>query len=361
MDYTKETQKFYEQNNMKSQEEQIKEFMEHQQQAQQEAANHVRSADERAQDTDHTDDVADNGQTTIGNKPLEEALNSSPNANQEQQPPQPVAEQGGDTPTPEQGQPEQPQAPVTISADSFKPKKKSYLDPNVEKGFWGTLDSAIDDALKGSSADQIAENMFWAMLEFPLNLISNKLKHDKSEKKRIDDTYNERVATFDKDLGVTGAHKDMAMWACLADHPQMAKHAGKPITKEARRDALRVMQTDKLVKANYRAILSSMCGNREITNGEFDTFVKNGLKAMTGSNTMDMIKNASLNDPIVGQAISTVDLKNRVSRVQDQTTRHRAEQDTLAQNRTTLNRARGENGQQQVNPLFRQQEETRTA
>ena len=75
---------------------------------------------------------------------------------------------------------------------------------------------------------------------------------------------------------------------------------------------------------------------------------------------MEMIKNASLNDPIVGKAISTAGLKNRIGRIQDQTTRHRADQDALAQNRTTLNRARG-GQEQQVNPLFRQQEETRTA
>ena len=103
-----------------------------------------------------------------------------------------------------------------------------------------------------------------------------------------------------------------------------------------------------------------MCGNREITSGEFDTFVKNGLKALSGANTIDMIKNASLNDPIVGQAISTAGLKERISRVQDQTNRYRADQDSLSQDRANLNRARGENGKEQVNPLFRQHEDTRT-
>lgn len=291
--------------------------------------------------------------------PLDPQVQGTNQQNQTQNPQQPQgqnqAQQQGQNPPQQQAQ--QPSAPVIeapkVSANEFKGKAKSFFGLDTEKGFFETLDKKVQEALQGKSPEEVAENMAFAALTIFFDMIGNWADNSRKERKRIKKEYEEKVKAHDHDIGVKPHQKLLLFYAVLADHPEMRKHAGKPLTKEVRKDAARILKNDKKIQNAFFDAHDALChrdtrGEKE----ERNTLLKNLLNAVTGNADVDTLKGMALNDPLITEAIEMSSARNVVQGLHQQVAGHQAAVNQNNQNRNILNQA-----QQQQQPQQQQQQQ----
>jgi hypothetical protein len=261
-----------------------------------------------------------------------------------------------DTQDPQRQQPQQPLRPQPapyvsapkVSASEFKGKPKSFFGLDTEKGFWETLDKKIQEALQGKSPEEVAENMAFAALTIFFDMIGNWADNNRKERKRIKREYEEKTATHDRDMNVKPHHKLLLFYAVLADHPAMRKYAGKPITKEAKKEALNIIKTDKKIQNAFFDAHDALC-HRDTRgqNGERNTLLKNLINSVTGNADIDGLKGMALNDPMITEAIDMSSARNLVQGLHQNVTGHQAAVNQNNQNRNILNQAQQQQQQQQ--------------
>ena len=244
--------------------------------------------------------------------------------------------------------PRQPAAPVTpaqseafrASADRFKGKAKSFFAADVDKGFWDTLEAKIKEATAGgNSPEDVAQAATFAALTCLFDLIGNWADHHRKDKKRLAKEYEDNVKAYDTDIGVKAYHKDLAVWAAIADHPDLKIYQDKPITKEVRQAVAKVLQKDKAAILAMKNILESAT-HREWTMDEVD---KNARIAL-GKTTLMELNNISLNDPVIGEAVNNAPFAKAYKALHQRAEEHHTRVEENARNRTILNNARSSDG-----------------
>lgn len=257
----------------------------------------------------------------------------------------------------------QPTAPVLdapkVSASEFKGKAKSFFGLDTEKGFWETLDKKVQEALQGRTPEEVAENMAFAMMTIFFDMIGNWADNNRKERKRIKKEYEEKVKAHDHDMGVKPHQKLLLLYAVMADHPEMRKHTGKPLTKEVRKDVANILKNDKKIQDIFFDAHDALChrdtrGQRDERNG----LLKNLLNAVTGNADVDTLKGMALNDPMITEAIEMSSARNVVQGLHQQVAGHQAAVNQNNQNRNILNQAQHQQQpqqQQQQRPQQQQQ------
>lgn len=262
----------------------------------------------------------------------------------------------GANPQPQTAQPQQqaqqPSAPIVeapkVSAGEFKGKAKSFFGVDTEKGFWETLDKKVQEALQGKSPEEVAENMAFAMMTIFFDMIGNWADNNRKERKRIKKEYEEKTKAYDHDIGVKPHQKLLLLYAVMADHPEMRKHAGKPLTKEVRKDAARILKNDKKIQNAFFDAHDALChrdtrGQRDERNG----LLKNLLNAVTGNSDVDTLKGLALNDPMITEAIEMSSARNVVQGLHQKVNDHQNNVNQNDQNRNILKQAKQHQQQQQ--------------
>jgi len=247
------------------------------------------------------------------------------------------------TPNAEQTEPEQ-NSMVLATVNENQGKKTSFLDPDLEKGLWDTLDKKVKEALSGNTPEDVAQNMAIAFLTFWCELVSNYADHIRHERKRLDKEYKEKTAEWDKNMGVTPLHKTLAIWATIADHPAMKDYANKPVTKETVQAAYNLYRSDMNVQKTALRVVSAMVG-RELTKKEANTYFENAFKAKFGNATLRNIKGVALNDSKLMEGIQLAGAQKEILSTHQRVQGHR---DAVAQNqadRSNLNAAQGQHQQ----------------
>lgn len=349
----------------KSQAEQAQELAEYQKRSEAEARRMQEEWAHRESDRDHTDDVdTRTGQANIKGQALPQDPNltadgqsqAAPTSQQSQSAPTPAGVRGQAVQAPQgqapqrqtpQGQGPQaqtPQAPQqaapVVPAGTFKAKASSFFDADAKDGFWDTFETKLKDGLSGNTPEAIAENMFWAMLTWWLDMLAAYLKHKRQDQKRQDKEYKDRVAEHDtKTMGVQQLDKNMALWAVLGNHPDMMQYAGRPVGKEARKAALNVLKKDKNANAAFRTIMSQMLG-REVLPNELNDMVSSGLNMITNGNSVKELHGLALNNPKIKAAINTSALGQQVNYIHGQQAVHMANVRQNQANRVVLNSVR---------------------
>lgn len=182
-------------------------------------------------------------------------------------------------PTP-QPQPQRGNRPlvssVIVSASEFESKKKSYLNPDVDNGFWDTLDKKIKEALSGNTADEIAQNAAFAALTFFFDAIGNWATHHRKEAKRIKKEYEEKTKAFDDVLKNTLIEK----YGAIAE---FAIKNGIDITTPRGRANLKKLEKDPELLGLLAGGLSPLLG-REVKPDEAGKLLAGAQKALSKGN-----------------------------------------------------------------------------
>ena len=293
---------------------------------------------------------------------------AQPEQNDTQASPEQQNQQAGEQQGQGQGQEQQPQQPQPapyvsapkVSAGEFKGSPKSFFGLDTEKGFWNTLDKKIQEALQGKSPEEVAENMAFAALTIFFDMIGNWADNNRKERKRIKKEYEEKVKAYDHDIGVKPHQKLLLFYAVLADHPEMRKHAGKPLTKEIRKEALNIIKTDKNIQNAFFDAHDALC-HRDTRgqNAERNAILKNLINSVTGNADVDTLKGIALNDPMVSEAIEMSSARNFVQGLHQNVAGHQAAVNQNNQNRNILNQAQQQQQNQQQNQQQQQQANTR--
>jgi len=190
------------------------------------------------------------------------------------------------TDTPSSPQPRQPApAPreprplvnsVIVSAKDFEVKKKSFLNPDVENGFWDTLDKKIKEALSGNTADEVGQNMAFAALTFLFDAIGNWAVHHRKEAKRLKKEYEDRTKAFDDVLKNTLVEK----YGAIAEFA--IKHGIDIRTKEGREKLEKLEGNKEFLGLTAGALSTSL--QREVTPEETRKLVKGTRMALSKGN-----------------------------------------------------------------------------
>ena len=257
---------------------------------------------------------------------------TDPNLNATPQGEQPAERQ------PEQPAPHEPET-ILASAKTFEKKKGNFFGLDTEKGFWGTLDGKIKEGLSQVKTPEDMVNLGFVAVEFLFEVIANWADHARKDAKARKKAYDEAVAAHDHDMGVTPLHKNMAIWAAIADHPAMRRFQNQPITNEMVRTAYQVYRTDKTAQKAAIAILQSMTG-REFTKDDANKAFESAFKAKLGGNSLQDIKGLALNDEKIRQAIDLSGAKNQIYGMHQRNQGFQAQTEQLNADRATLRTAR---------------------
>ena len=270
----------------------------------------------------------------------EENAPSDPNLNREEPSTSTSAQPASNTETRES----EKDSMAVASVSENEGKKTSFLDPDLEKGLWDTLDKKVKEALSGNTPEDLGINMAFAFLTFLCEVVSNYANHIRKERKRLDKEYKERTAEWDKNMGVTPTHKSLAIWATIADHPAMRQFANKPISSEMVRAAYDLYCTDKTVQKNALRIISAMTG-RELTKDESNTYFKNAFKTKFGNTTLASIKGMALNNEKFLEGVQIAGLQKEILSAHQQTRGHQEAVQQNQSDRSTLNTAQNQTQQ----------------
>ena len=203
-----------------------------------------------------------------------------------------------------------------------------------------SLDKKVKEALSGGTPEEIGQNMAFAFLTFFCELVANYADHIRHERKRLEKEYKEKTAELDKNMGVTQLHKNLAIWAVIADHPAMKEFANKPVTNETVRAAYNLYRTDKNAQKTAIKLICAMTG-REITKGEANTYFESAFKTKMGGTTLSKVKGLALNDAKFMEGLNIAHLQKAILSTHQQVRGH---QDAVRQNqadRDALGRANG--------------------
>ena len=248
-------------------------------------------------------------------------------------------------------------API-MDAKELKVKAKGFLSPDVENNLWSTLDKKVEAALQGSTPEETAQNMATAAWTFLFELLGNWADVHRKEAKRVKKENEERLANYDHNMGVEPIHKNLAVWAVIADHPAIRELVGNgPLDKAARK------KVAKFVKKNPKAlnalgnIVQSMA-RRTFDRAELNKIVINGLNMDLSGATLDDVKNAALDDPVILNAAAHSGIESLAAEAHRRKASHEEDAETqrLAREVIRLARegARSESGERSGRPTGRE-------
>ncbi|MDY6407166.1 MAG: hypothetical protein SPL08_00485 [Pseudomonadota bacterium] len=221
--------------------------------------------------------------------------------------PQPNPQPQNNAPQPQPPQPPQPQTqtgqqPIVksaiVSASEFESKKKSFLNPDVDKGFWDTLDQKLKEALSGNTADEIGQNMTFAALTFIFDAISNWAIHHRKEAKRIKKEYEEKTKAFDDVLKNTLVEK----YGAVAEFA--IKNGIDVRTKEGREKLEKLKDNKEFLGLCAGALSATLM--REVKPDEGKKLLEGTTKALSKGNL-------ALNSQEVANALGTQDAQDNAA------------------------------------------------
>ena len=257
----------------------------------------------------------------------EASVPPSPEPTSEQQPePHPAPQPAPQPQTPPQSQDPKPLVnSVVVSAKDFESKKKSFLNPDVDNGFWDTLDKKIKEALSGNTADEIGQNMAFAALTFLFDAIGNWATHHRKEAKRLKKEYEEKTKAFDDVLKNTLVEK----YGAVAEY---AIKMGIDIRTPEGRKKLKTLTDNKEFLGLCAGALSTTL-MREVKPDEAKKLLEGTTKSLSNGNL-------ALNSQEVANALGTQAAQDNAAywdkRAKDQKTKVQ----TITQYREQLQRAK---------------------
>ena len=269
----------------------------------------------------------DTGAVNSENAPTDPNLNANPQAEQAEE------QQGEQSASQTEHEPQT----VLTSAKAFEKKKESFFGLDTDKGFWSTLDGKLKEVGQIRTPEDMV-NLAFIPLEFLFEMVSNWADHARKDAKTRKKAYEEAVAAHDHDMGVTPLHKNMAVWAAIADHPAMRRFQNQPITSEMVQAAYQVYRTDKTAQNAAIAILQSMTG-REFTKDDANKAFENAFKAKLGGNSLQDIKGLALNDEKIYRAIDLSGAKDQIYGMHQRNQGFQAQTEQLNADRATLRTA----------------------
>jgi len=263
-----------------------------------------------------------------------------------QNPPQPqrAPQNAPQQPAQPQTAPQQPLVnSVIVSAKEFESEKKSFLNPDVEKGFWDTLDQKLKEALSGNTADEVGQNMAFAALTFLFDAIGNWATHHRKEAKRVKKEYEEKTKAFDDVLKNTLVEK----YGAVAEY---AIKNGINVTTKAGREKLEKLRNNKEFLGLCAGALSTTL-MREVKPDEAGKILEGTTKALSRGNL-------ALNSQEVANALGTQDARENAAYWDKRAKGQKMKVKNLAQYRAQLQAARnGQHQQQQQQQQRRPQQQ----
>ena len=232
-------------------------------------------------------------------------------------------------------------SPMLTPAE-FKEKAKNFAGADVDNGLWATLDKKMDEALRGSTPEEVAQNMTFAALTFLFDLIGNWADHHRKEAKRCKKEYETKVANYDHNMGVEPIHKNLAAWAVIANHPAIRDVIGNGVLdKAARKKVAKLIKNDPKAQQAISYIVDSMT-MRKHEKGELNKIITNTLNMELGGATLDDVKGAALDQDVIVRAanragirLQAEDTHRTVAGHEEEVARHRANRETLDAARTS--------------------------
>jgi len=223
-----------------------------------------------------------------------------------------------------------------LSADELKEKAKNFAAPDVENGLWATLDKKMEEALRGGSPEEVAQNMTFAALTFLFDLIGNWADHHRREAKRVKKETEAKTSAYDHNMGVEPIHKNLAVWAVIAEHPAIRELLGSgTLDKEARKKVLKVIKHDPNAQKAIYDIVNAMT-MRKHEGEELNKIIKNTLNMELGGATLDDVKGVALDQDVIVRAASRAGIRLQAEDAhrdaaghEEDVARHRADRDTL--------------------------------
>ena len=248
-------------------------------------------------------------------------------------------------------EPERPDVPWVISNKTFQGTKKSFM----KKEFLKTLNGKIDEALRGNTPEELALNMTLAGFTLFFDMLTNYINHNRDEKDQLAKGYKDSVAAFERDMHVYQQHKDMTVWATLAeDEAFKQKFAGKALTSEMKKDAMKYIKGNpellKTLADAYAFLTKHECSPAEMLQQVDKTFGADSL-----AKDLEKLAGRGLKDPMIAEAVKNA---KELAAYRQRVKAYNARKEQLNTNRRHLGRARNPQNQRQ-NQQQRQQQATR--
>ena len=247
-------------------------------------------------------------------------------------------------------EPERPDVPWVISNKTFEGTKESFM----KKGFLKTLNGKIDEALKGNTPEDLAMSMSLAAFTLFFDMLTNYINHNRDEKDRLAKAYKDGVAAFERDMHVYQQHKDMTIWATLAEDPEFKqKFGGKALTPEMKKDAMKYIGghpdlLQKLADA-YGFLTKHECSTDEIKKQLAKTFGAN-----SSAKDLEKLSGRGLQDPMIAESVKGA---KELAAYRQKVRAYNARKERLNANRRLFSHTRNSN--QHQNQQQRTQQQTR--
>jgi len=245
-----------------------------------------------------------------------------------------------------------------MSSEELKVKAKGFLSPDVENNLWSTLDKKMEAALQGSTPEEVAQNMAMAAWTILFDMLGNWADVHRKEAKRVKKENEDRLANYDHNMGAEPIHKNLAVWAVIADHPAIRDIVGRgPLDKAARKKVAKLIQSDPKCQKAIFDIVNSMT-LRKHDSAELNKIIKNAMNMDLSGATLDDVKGAALDQDVILRAADRSGIAGLAAEVHRRSESHQEDVETqrLAREVVRLARAgaRSESGGRPERPAGRE-------
>lgn len=222
-----------------------------------------------------------------------------------------------------------------------------------------SLDKQLDKALQAKSPEELATNLFWAVLSAPFDTLNAYMDHRKAEKERLQKEYDEKTAAHDQELGVKTKDKFITGWWETIKNlpPEYQKYMdeeGRLDLKKMPKKELKNLKKMVLSNPKIRGAVETKC-ERQIEDKEWNKIV-DGMFSFYSEKTPEMPKEkeSTISD-LLKENMKTNQMLEQILATQNKLLmrgqeEHRAAQtyqkegETLAANRAALDQRLGKNG-----------------
>ena len=244
---------------------------------------------------------------------------------------------------------------VNITSSSyFKGKAKQFE-------LLKSLDKQLDKALQAKSPEELATNLFWAVLSAPFDTLNAYMDHRKAEKERLQKEYDEKTAAHDRELGVKTKDKFITGWWETIKNlpPEYQKYMdeeGRLDLKKMPKKELKNLKKMVLSNPKIRGAVETKC-ERQIEDKEWNKIV-DGMFSFYSEKTpempkekpkeptiSDLLKENMKTNQVLEQILATQNkLLMRGQEEHQAAQTYQKEGETLAANRAALDQRLGKNG-----------------
>ena len=243
--------------------------------------------------------------------------------------------------------PKRPDLPSVVSDKAFRDKPTSFL----KEGFLKTLDKKIEEALRGNTPEEVAQNVTFAALTLFFEMLGNWVDHHRKERERVEKEYKSNIKAFDRDMHVHPQHKDLAYWAVVANDPYLLdKYGNRKLTSRDLVDIEKYVLKNQALMQEYKETLEYATGRE----WPMDSVVEQAKQAKKNA----FLKDTSLQE-LHGIQLNSEEIKRAVAMARESTQyrkdlkAYRTRVEQLNRNRAILNNHNTRTNQQ------RQRQQTR--